>query len=123
MQISCKWEVKKRNATGLYEVQLTRYNIWTNYGLSALARCRVASHTLRPSTWLSRPTVIQLPILAGSPPVQPVVPRANPMESGDTQIILSVGTANQETVTAYPYLRHRPVYLQLPCLHQEPCIR
>ncbi|PWT74421.1 MAG: hypothetical protein C5B60_06685 [Chloroflexi bacterium] len=38
LRLQCKWEVKERNSkTGLYEVVLTRYNVWTNYGLTALA--------------------------------------------------------------------------------------
>ena len=101
IRLRCKWEVKTKNqATGLYEVQLARYNTWSNYGLSALAAVPGGQPYAAPQYLAIEangdPITNSGGITAGA---TSCTSNANPMESGDTQIILSVGTANQETVT------------------------
>ncbi len=100
MKLSCKWEVKKRNASGLYEVQLTRYNIWTNYGLTALAQAPGGQPYAPPQYLEIEDNGEQITngsgITAGA---TSCTFAASPLLGGDTQLILGVGTANQETVT------------------------
>ncbi len=97
--LRCKWEVKKRNPlTGLYDVQLTRYNIWTNYGLTALAGALNGSY-LAPQYLEIENNGTGITNASGiTAGATSCTATTNVLEAGDTQIILGVGTANQETV-------------------------
>ncbi len=100
MKLSCKWEVKTRNASGLYEVQLTRHNIWTNYGLTALAAVPGGQPYIPPQYLAIENNGVAMTNVGGiSAAATSCTAASNPLESGDTQLILGVGTPNQETVT------------------------
>jgi hypothetical protein len=99
IKVRCKWEVKERRPSGLYEVVLTRYNTWTNYGLTALATAISGTYTA--------PIYLELEdngtgiTNAGGIAASATSCTAadNILEGGDNTLILGVGTANQETVT------------------------
>ena len=91
---------EERNPTGLYEVQLTRYNIWTNYGLTALAAVPGGQPYTPPQYLAIENNGVAMTNAGGiSAAATSCTAATNPLESGDTQLILGVGTPNQETVT------------------------
>lgn len=93
---SCEWVVKeKRN--GIYVPVLRRKNIVTNTGLTALAGSWSGTLTLPQYMVLeSNQTTVFTTISAGATSVT-LVARVD--QTGDTKLVLSAGTGNQETVT------------------------
>ena len=93
------WTLKERDPkTGLYIPRLQRKNVETNFGITAYAGAFQGSYTapvfLVIDGWAPQ-------YATGSGGTTLVLSASRqPTLNGDTQIILSLGTANQETVTA-----------------------
>lgn len=95
-RVSCIWTVKeKRN--GEWVKVLERKNIFTNYGLSALASAIGGGYTAPIYLTLdSSHATVSTTIAAGASTVQI---SANPTYTGDSQLVLSAGLSTQETVS------------------------
>jgi hypothetical protein len=89
------WTIKERQ-DGLWVPVADFHNIVTDFGLTGLASAPSGQYT--PPTFLvietSKTTMSSASVGGGS-----VVTAADPTISGDTQLVLSVGLAAQETVT------------------------
>jgi hypothetical protein len=104
VRVTGKWQVKERNPrTGLYEVKLTRYNTWTNYGLTALATAISGTYTAPIYLEIENNATAITNAGGISASATSCTAATNVLEGGDTQLILGVGTANQETVTGASY--------------------
>lgn len=90
------WEVKERQG-GLWVPKVKVKNVVTTYGVNALAGAPSGTYT--PPLYLvinQASTTLNATYSAG---VTSIVTAADPTLGGDTQLVLSVGTVNQETVT------------------------
>jgi len=97
----CRWKLKVRNpATGRYEPVRERQNLFTDAGLTNLAKMWMNQGT--PSTNLVidsfKPVINNATLPAGSTSVT-LSATAQPHKSGDTQLVLGLGLAGQETVS------------------------
>lgn len=93
--VSCVWRVRERDhRSGIIVAERKVKNIWTNYGLTALA-----SGTIPSQTYLA----VEFPnytFSSGySSGVTSITLSGQAHQTGDTQLILGVGLSSQETVT------------------------
>lgn len=93
--VSCVWRVRERDRrSGIIVTERRVKNIWTNYGLTALA-----SGTLPQQTYLA----VENPGITLSSGynvgVSSITLSAQAHQAGDTQLVLGVGLASQEVVT------------------------
>lgn len=94
-----EWTLRERDRrTGLIIVEKTIKNIWTSYGLTALATALTTPYT--PPQYLVIESFYSS-LYAPSNPGDTVVNVVNPGPTllNDTQLVLSPGLASQETVT------------------------
>jgi hypothetical protein len=101
IKLSCIWTVKERDPkTGLYIPVLQRKNIFTNYGLTALSAVP-GGQTYTAPIYLELENNSAAITNAGgiSASATSCTAATDILEAGDTQLILGIGTANQETVT------------------------
>jgi hypothetical protein len=91
------WTVKEKDpATGLYIPKMTKKNVQTNYGITAYAGAFQGSYNAPTYMVIDgfAPTLVSL---AGTTLV--LTASALPTLGYDTQLVLSLGTGNQETVS------------------------
>jgi hypothetical protein len=112
MQVKAKFEVKEKQPSGLYVPVLTRYNTFTNYGLTQLASVIGGQPYIAPQYLAIEDNGTAITNSGGiAASATSCTAAANVIFSGDT-LILGVGTANQETVTGVsvtgtgPYTYH-----------------
>lgn len=96
LTLSCVWTVKERRS-GLWIPVLSRKNVWTNYGLGALASAIGGGYSA-PNNLVIDSDYATLSVGAslGASSIQ-LSKRVD--ITGDTQLVLNPGGANQETVT------------------------
>lgn len=91
------WTIRERNSSGLVVAERRFKNIWTNFGLTALASA--VSGAYNPPIYLSIEafyTTLTMPL---NPGVSQVITNARVDLAGDTQLVLSAGAPTQEVVT------------------------
>jgi hypothetical protein len=97
LRTSFLWTIKERDPkTGLFIPRIQRKNIQTNYGMTAYAGAFQGSYTA-PVYLVIDQWNPQLNSLVGTTLV--LVASRQPTLAGDTQLVLSIGTANQEVVS------------------------
>ncbi len=90
--VSCVWTIKENG-----KVVARTKNVFTNYGLSALASALSGNYTAPIYLVMDAGgTTLQQPVIIGA---TQIVTNTRVDQSGDTQLVLSPGLANQETVT------------------------
>lgn len=94
--VSVEWAIKEKQC-GDWVVVRRFHNLVTNYGLTALAAAPAGAYT-NPIYLVINSKYTTIPIQA-NPGDTSVVLVADPTLSGDTQLVLSVGTGAQEIVT------------------------
>jgi hypothetical protein len=101
VKVVCMWQVKEKDPkTGLYLPVLTRKNIFTNYGLTALAEAISGTYTAPIYLEIENngTGITNVGGIASS--ATSCTAAADVLEAGDNTLILGVGTVNQETVTS-----------------------
>jgi hypothetical protein len=95
------YEWRRKGHLFVKELVLRRKNIQTNYGLTAYAGAfQPSQSSYAAPQWMGISTnYAQLQAAYGSTGVTSISTDVDPTKAGDTQLILGVGTANQETVT------------------------
>lgn len=98
----CRWKLKVKNpATGRYEPVKERRNLFTDAGLTNLAKMWMNQGI--PSVNLVidsfKPVINNATLPAGSTSVTLLSASSQPHKAGDVQLILGVGLVGQETVT------------------------
>lgn len=90
------WVVKER-VRGLWVVKRETHNVVTAYGTTALALAPGGGYL--PPTYLVIETTQTTLAASYSSGVNAIQLAGDPTQAGDTQLVLSLNTANQETVT------------------------
>lgn len=110
LTVSCVWTVKERRGDEWVTV-LQRKNIFTNYGLSALASAIGGGYTAPIYLTIDDSYgTISTTIAAGATSVQV---SANPTFTGDNQLVLSSGLSTQEVVTFSSFSGTGPITFSL----------
>jgi hypothetical protein len=101
VRVHCVWTVKERDPkSGFFIPVLQRKNIFTNYGLTALAAVPGGQPYTAPQYLAIENNGAAITNAGGiSASATSCTAATDILEAGDTQLILGVGTANQETVT------------------------
>lgn len=94
--IEVGWLLKERKS-GLWVPQIYRKNLVTTYGITALAGAPSGTYT--PPVYLVIDTTSTTLAASYSPGVNSITTQTDPTIAGDTQLVLGVGLATQETVT------------------------
>lgn len=124
--VTGRWRVKEK-VNGIWIVRRRVHNIFTAYGLTALASAPGGAYI--PPNYLSVDTSYVNYYQATSAGVSTVVLASDPTLPGDTQLVLSAGLASQETVTFTGSSGSGPVTftLQSPTVNahatNDPCTR
>ncbi len=103
VQLRCVWTVKEREVLPIshkrvWVPRLERHNIFTNYGLSALASA-ISGGYLAPIYLAIENTTTTIQVALTTSGATAVQVNARVDQPGDTQIALDIGTALQEVVT------------------------
>ena len=86
---------EEKSSDWSHDVQLTRYNVWTNYGLTALAGALNGSY-LAPQYLEIENNGTGITNASGiTAGATSCTATTNVLEAGDTQIILGIGTATR----------------------------
>jgi hypothetical protein len=94
--VGCVWTIRERQRrSGILVSERRVKNIWTNYGLGALAGCALSPTNLYLAVE-SPGTTVQYTVSSGA---SSIVTSAQVHQTGDTQIVASVGLSNQETLS------------------------
>ena len=96
VQVSVGWQVKERQA-GVWEVVHNFHNLLTTFGLTAYAAAPSGQYT--PPIYLVIDTASTTMYVTGNVGDVTVQLTGDPTLAGDSQLVLSVGLAAQETVT------------------------
>lgn len=96
MQLSCTWTVSER-VKGLWVPKLTRKNIFTNYGLSALASAPAGNY-VAPIYLAVESFFAELNAAIGIGATSFSV-NSRVDQAGDTQVVIDAGLSTQETLT------------------------
>jgi hypothetical protein len=94
--VSVRWLLKERQ-NGLWVPVRAFHNLVTNYGLTAMAAAPAGAYT--PPIYLVIDTAYTTMYSQANAGTSTVQLAADPTVAGDTQLVLSVGLASQETVT------------------------
>jgi len=95
VRVGCWWRVRERDRrTGLVVAQVCTKNTWTSYGLTAKA-----SDTMPSTLYLAveNPGITVSSTVSSG--VSSITLSAQAHQPGDTQLVVSVGLSNQETLT------------------------
>ncbi len=96
LNLACSWTVSER-VDGLWVPRLRRKNVFTNYGLTALASAPGGNYT--PPIYLAVES-FSSPLNAGvAAGVTTLSLNTRVDQAGDTQMVVDIGTAAQEVVT------------------------
>lgn len=92
------WTIKERDSrTGDYHTKVKRKNLFTNYGLTALASAIGGGYS--PPAYLVISQTNAPVYQQANPGDTSIYLNANPTISGDTQIVVGAGQSNQEVLT------------------------
>lgn len=96
--VAAKWTVRERNPrSGLWLPVVRRKNLFTNFGLTALASAIGGVYSA--PLWLAINNTYTTMFAAYAAGVTTIQTNGDPTLVGDTQLVLSAGLAAQETVT------------------------
>lgn len=96
LALRCEWTVKEK-VGGMWIVRKRVRNIFTNYGLQALASALSGAYTA--PLWLAIEAYYAVPTSLTAAGSGTIVFASRIDQAGDSQLILGVGLASQETVT------------------------
>lgn len=97
-RLSVLWTIKERNPkTGMFEPKASKHNLFTGYGLTALASAIGGGYL--PPNYIAISTTYVTGYAPGNVGDTTVQLSSDPTIAGDSQLVLSAGLAAQEIVT------------------------